>query len=75
MLLELEEQHETLKNNLLTVEKDKLVEKVKWRFASYIPTQLDVVLFMCINHEAMHLGQLSTRRRAMRLPSELGKIT
>jgi DinB superfamily len=74
LLKELEKQHNKLKECLLTIEDFKLDEKVQWRFASYMPTLIDVVIFMCINHEAMHLGQLSAWRRAMGLSTALGKI-
>ena len=50
-------------------------EKIQWRFTKHMPALLDIVVFMCINHEAMHLGQLSAWRRAMGLPSALGEIT
>ena len=75
LLEELEKQHEVLKQKLLEIEDKKLDEKIQWRFTNHMPTLLDFVVFMCINHEAMHLGQLSAWRRAMGLPSALGQIT
>ena len=53
----------------------KLSENIKWRFSKYMPTALDLIVFMCINHEAMHLGQLAAWRRAMKLPSALKSIS
>lgn len=75
LIKELEKQHERLKSHFLSIEDSKLNEKISWRFASYMPTLWDLVIFMCINHEAMHLGQLSAWRRAMGLPSALGQVT
>ena len=75
LIKELEKQHERLKSHFLSIEDSKLNEKISWRFSSYMPTLWDLVIFMCINHEAMHLGQLSAWRRAMDLPSALGQVT
>ena len=74
LLKEFERQHDKLKEYLLATEDHKLDEKIEWRFDSYMPTVMDVVLFMCTIHEAMHLGQLSAWRRAMGLPSALGAL-
>ena len=52
----------------------ELDKKVKWRFSEYMPTMLDLITFMCINHEAMHLSQLAAWRRAMGLPSALASL-
>jgi hypothetical protein len=74
LLEELEKQHETVKEALLSIDENKLNKEFKWRFSKYMPTLLDLAVFMCINHEAMHLGQLSAWRRAMGLPSALAGI-
>jgi hypothetical protein len=74
MLEELEMQHNKVKMLLRTTDSLKLYEEVKWRFSKQMPTLLDLAAFMCINHEAMHLGQLAGWRRAMRLPSALAKL-
>ena len=71
---ELERQHEKVKTLLLSIDEKKLSEKIKWRFNNYMPTVLDLAIFMCINHEAMHLGQLAAWRRAMKLKSALAEI-
>jgi len=47
------------------IEKNTLSEPIEWRFSSFMPTLLDLVTFMYINHESMHLGQLAAWRRAM----------
>jgi hypothetical protein len=74
LLGELEEQHNKVKKLLNSLDKKKLSEIIKWRFSSYMPTLLDIIVFMCINHEAMHLGQLAAWRRAMGLNSALGTL-
>lgn len=72
LLSELDKQHERLKTLLKETPETKLTDVIPWRFSSYMPSLMDVVIFMCINHEAMHLGQLSAWRRAMNLPTALG---
>ncbi len=74
LLDELYLQHERLKEALLIVNKEYLKEDKKWRFNNYLPSVLDCTIFMCLNHESMHLGQLSAWRRAMGLPSALGRM-
>jgi hypothetical protein len=74
LLAEFENQHNKLKATLNKTTPEKLLQPVKWRFDTYMPILLDVVIFMCINHEAMHLGQLSAWRRAMELSSALGDL-
>ena len=74
LLGELEDQHNKVKKLLNSLDKKKLSESIKWRFSSYMPTLLDIIVFMCVNHEAMHLGQLAAWRRAMGLNSALGTL-
>lgn len=74
LLNELEHQHKKVKELLKKIDADKLNENTKWRFGDYMRTLLDVIHFMCINHEASHLGQLAAWRRAMNLPSALGAL-
>lgn len=74
LLNELERQHEKVKQLLNKMEVSILNSSFAWRFSSYMPTLLDVVTFMCITHEAMHLAQLAAWRRAMNLPSALGRL-
>lgn len=71
LLTELEAQHNKVKQLLIDIKKNTLNKTIKWRFSSFMPTTLDLVTFMCINHEAMHLGQLAAWRRAMGLKSAL----
>ena len=74
LLRELEDQHNKVKKLLKSNDEKGFSEKIKWRFSSYLPTLLDIIVFMCINHEAMHLGQLAAWRRAMGLSSALGTL-
>ena len=71
LLAELEHQHEKVKSLLMLADDALLSETTKWRFRENMPAMIDVVTFMCINHEAMHLGQLAAWRRAMNLPPAL----
>lgn len=74
LLEELEHQHSKVKSLLHTLDINKFSEPIKWRFSKFMPTVYDLVVFMCINHEAMHLGQLAAWRRAMEKESALGRI-
>lgn len=74
LLEELERQHNKVKKHLLNSTEQELAAPIQWRFGNYMPTLLDVVFFMCVNHEAMHLSQLSAWRRAMGLPTALGNL-
>jgi len=75
LLEELEKQHEEVKNLLNSADIQVLSEQPKeWRFSNFMPTLLDSTLFMCINHEAMHLGQLAAWRRAVGKSSALGAM-
>lgn len=74
LLAELDHQHEKVKNILISLNSTDLVKPVKWRFSKFMPTLGDLAVFMCVNHEAMHLGQLAGWRRAMNLPSALATL-
>jgi len=74
LLAELSRQHELVKEWMHKIPDDRLHRPIKWRFHKFMPTVYDLRVFMCINHEAMHLGQLSAWRRAMNLPSALGAM-
>lgn len=74
MIAELNIQHERLVDHLLRMDEKKLKENFEWRFSSYFPTYLDRIMFLCVNHYAMHLGQLAAWRRAMGFPSALAEL-
>ncbi|MBI3509799.1 MAG: DinB family protein [Bacteroidetes bacterium] len=74
LLRELKIQHERLISILMKMDKKKLNENFQWRFSSFLPTYLDRIMFLCVNHYAMHLGQLAAWRRAMGMKSALGEL-
>jgi hypothetical protein len=53
---------------------DTLVEKPEWRFDGYLPTNADLLLFMLVAHENVHLGQLGCWRRRFGLPSAMAAM-
>lgn len=71
LIAELEKQHNKVKQYLTKIDSAQLTKPLKWRFGNHMPTLLDVVIFMCVNHESMHLGQLAGWRRALNMPSAL----
>ncbi|MCP4440837.1 MAG: DinB family protein [Aureispira sp.] len=75
LLVELEQQHQKIKELLHNTDIERLEKEAKeWRFYKFMPNLLDCTVFMCINHEAMHLGQLAAWRRAMGKTSALGAL-
>ncbi len=74
MLAELNNQHQRLVNYLIQFDENKLNENFEWRFSSYLTTYHDRIMFLCVNHYAMHLGQLAAWRRAMGYPSALAAL-
>ena len=74
LIAELENQHEKVKRLLKSTEEKRFSEPLTWRFGNFMPTLGDVVVFMCINHESMHLGQLAAWRRSMGLNSALASL-
>lgn len=74
LLDELWRQHEKVKQLIRQQTDDELKKAVKWKFSDHMPALVDVVVFFCVNHEAMHLGQLAAWRRAMGLNSVLGDL-
>lgn len=67
-------QHKLVEGLISKLDIERFNEPTKWRFDSYFPTLGDLLFFMCITHESMHLGQLAAWRRAMGLPSALAKL-
>jgi hypothetical protein len=74
LLDELGRQHGIVEQLILTVEADQFAQPVEWRFCRFFPTGGDMVAFMCVTHEAMHLAQVAAWRRACGLPSSLGRV-
>jgi hypothetical protein len=74
LLSELTRQHEIVKILIRALPEERIPEPAKWRFDQYMPTLGDLLYFMCVTHESMHLGQLAAWRRAMGLPSALAEL-
>lgn len=74
LIEELSEKHKIVTTLLGNTAPDRFFEKVEWRFDRYFPRLVDCITFMCITHEAMHLGQLSAWRRAAGMPSALAQL-
>lgn len=74
ILKELEKQHLKVESILKDLDESLLLEEKKWRFHSHMPTLCDLIQFMCISHENMHLGQLAAWRRAMDKPNVLDSL-
>jgi uncharacterized damage-inducible protein DinB len=74
LLAELKSQQDRLVAHLRKMDAEKFSENFEWRFAKFFPTYGDRILFLCVNHAAMHLGQLAAWRRAMGFPSALAAL-
>jgi len=74
LISELENQHNKVKQLVRNLDKKAFNESLTWRFSNFMPTLGDLVTFMCINHESMHLGQLAAWRRAMGVKSALATV-
>lgn len=74
LLSELTKQHQLVTSHLIHLSNEKLNTPAQWRYSKHMPTLGDLLYFMCITHEAMHLGQLAGWRRALGLPSALAQL-
>lgn len=74
LLKEMDVQHERLVAHLRQLSEEKLNEKFEWRLGAYFPTYGNRIMFLCVNHYAMHLGQLAAWRRAMGYDSALARL-
>ncbi len=66
--------HIKVEKCIQSIEEETFAQPFQWRFSLHMPTLWDVSVFLCINHEAMHLGQLAAWRRAMKYPSALATL-
>ena len=69
-----EQVHLAVTSELQSLSDEDLKREYNWRFSAHQPNLGDLIMFMCVTHEAMHLGQLGAWRRAMGLESALAKI-
>lgn len=74
LLEELNKQHLLVEKKISGLAQMDLNKPHQWKFSSYFPTLFDMIHFMCVTHETMHLSQLSSWRRAMGLNSALAKM-
>ena len=73
LLAALESQHTRVTEAVQNADPEALKQPTPdEEFRALMPTVGDALVFLITNHEATHLGQLSTWRRAMGLPSVLG---
>lgn len=73
-LAELGRQHGYVEELLMRFPKSRLQERTEWRLADDLPTMADVITFLAITHEALHLGQFAAWRRGAGLPSALATL-
>ena len=74
LIEELSHQHEKVKKALKEADENFLLTEKKWRYSNFMPKLIDCVHFMCVTHEAMHLGQLAAWRRAFDMESALKRL-
>jgi len=74
VLAELARQHVRVAARWRSMSDAELAEPLSWRFCGHFPTLRGAALFLAITHEASHLGQLAAWRRALGLPSALGRM-
>jgi hypothetical protein len=74
LLAELERQHGRALAGLDRAGSERLAARAQWRLDLWLPTELDAAMFMCVTHEALHLGQLAAWRRAMGLPAAMAAL-
>lgn len=65
---------EELKSLIASMSYEDLTKEVSWRFSAHFSTLADLLYFMCIQHSAMHLGQLAAWRRALGFSSALKNL-
>jgi hypothetical protein len=74
LLSEFEGKHALVDRIVREISRESFERPIEWRFDNYFPTIGDYLSFMCITHEAMHLGQLAAWRRGTGLPSALAGL-
>lgn len=74
LLSALSSQHQLVEDLVREINEDRFADPATWRFSKHMPTLGDLLYFMCITHESMHLGQLAGWRRSQGLESALAKL-
>lgn len=73
LLGELERQHAMLDAVVRAAPDAVLARPCAWKLGHLMPRHADLVLFVC-SHEALHLGQLASWRRAMGLEAAMARM-
>ena len=73
LLDELARQHGLLEKAVRGAPDELLAETCAWKLGHLLPTNADLVMFVC-SHEALHLGQLASWRRAMGLDAAMARM-
>lgn len=74
LLHALNEQHEKIKRMIDLQPATFWSEEKSWRFAHRFACRYDLIAFLIMQHESMHLGQLNAWRRAMGYDSAFAKL-
>jgi len=74
VLAEYRRLHEIIETSMQSITQQQLETTIEWRLSEHLPTLVDLIGFMCVTHEAMHLGQLADWRRAMGLPGAMATM-
>ena len=74
LVKELGRQHELVKQGIRECPTERWSADKQWRLGKYFPTFADATWFMCVTHEAIHLGQVAAWRRWFGLPSAMARM-
>ncbi len=74
LLNELRQKHVNVERATIALSNELFSEEIEWRFSDHFPSLFDYLTFMCVTHEAMHLGQVAAWRRATGLDSSLARL-
>lgn len=73
LLDEFRRQHDCVVQTLHETPEDVFAVVHEWKLSHHLPRTADIVMFQCL-HEMLHLGQLASWRRAMRLPAAMARM-
>lgn len=74
LLQYLQRSYQIVEKRILSLDNNKSAEPYEWRFTKHFSTVGDMLMFMCITHEAMHLAQVAAWRRSFGLESSLARL-
>ena len=73
VLAELRRQHKALLATVRATSPEVLASPCAWKLGHLMPSHADLVIF-AVSHEALHLGQLASWRRAMGLDAAMARM-